>query len=109
MKPATAMVAPIAPRNLAPTQTVIPTMFGPGINWQSVKTSANFLLVHPSLLLDNDAARPNEPTTEAAQRDLEETEEQGTQRDPLAGAAGFHPHGHRVTLAPMADRLGKRG
>ena len=41
IKPATALTAPIAPRSLAPTQTVIPTMFGPGISWQRVKVSAN--------------------------------------------------------------------
>src|SRR5580692_515676 len=41
IKPATALIAPIAPRSLAPTQTVIPTMFGPGISWQRVRVSAN--------------------------------------------------------------------
>src|SRR5215469_18198309 len=40
-KPAMAVRAPIAPRSLAPTQTAMPTMFGPGISWQRVRVSAN--------------------------------------------------------------------
>jgi len=31
-KPATEVIAPIAPRNLDPTQTVMPTILGPGMN-----------------------------------------------------------------------------
>src|SRR6516225_5034534 len=40
-KPATAAMVPIVPRILAPTQTAIPTMFGPGMNWQRLTMSAN--------------------------------------------------------------------
>src|ERR1700719_980202 len=41
IKPATALIAPITPRSLAPTHTVIPTMWGPGISWEKVRVSAN--------------------------------------------------------------------
>lgn len=34
-----------------------------------------FLLVHPSALLDDNAARPNEPAAEAASRDFEKADE----------------------------------
>jgi hypothetical protein len=40
-KPETAAIAPINPRSFAPTQTATPTMFGPGMNWQRLKISAN--------------------------------------------------------------------
>jgi hypothetical protein len=41
MKPKRAAIAPLNPRNLAPTQTAMPTTFGPGMNWQRLKTSVN--------------------------------------------------------------------
>ena len=37
----TAAIAPINPRNFAPTQTATPTTFGPGMNWQRLRMSAN--------------------------------------------------------------------
>jgi hypothetical protein len=40
MKPAMPASAPAGPRSRDPTQTAIPTMFGPGMNWQRLSTSA---------------------------------------------------------------------
>jgi hypothetical protein len=45
-KPQSAAIVPIAPRSFAPTQTAMPTIFGPGMNWQRLTTSAN----SPSLI-----------------------------------------------------------
>jgi hypothetical protein len=39
-KPATAAIASIDPRSFVSTQTAMPTMFGPGINWQRLTVSA---------------------------------------------------------------------
>ena len=40
-KPETAAIVPTVPRIFAPTHTAIPTMFGPGMNWQRLTMSAN--------------------------------------------------------------------
>jgi len=43
-------------------------MFGPGISWQSVKVSANSCSFIHAVLLDDDAAGPDEAAAETAQR-----------------------------------------
>src|SRR5207244_12417047 len=46
-------------------------------------------VVEPSLLIDNDAARPDEPAAEPQERDPEEADKERAERDPLAGANRF--------------------
>ena len=54
-------------------------------------------------------ARPDEPTAETAQRNLEKANKKSAQRHPVAGAAAFAPLEHGITPASVVDRLGKRG
>src|SRR4029077_20626014 len=53
------------------------------------------LVVQPSLLFDDDAARPDEPAAEAEERDPEEAQKQRSQRDLLAGATRLDRLDHR--------------
>ena len=76
MNPATALIAPSGPRSFEPEHKVMPTMLGPGMNWQKVRISAKSWIIHPAPLIDDDAAHPDERAAESEERHLEEAEKQ---------------------------------
>ena len=81
MKPQTAAIAPIAAPQLRPDADRDADDVRPGHELAKAYDVGKFLLAYPAALLDGDAARPDEAAAEAAERDLEERDEQRCERN----------------------------